>query len=69
MEVVYNGIAERPLRPPLVGPVDRGIQNELALQIDRVLGLVGQVRAAVLRFGDAAVGVRRRGPLMRSAAA
>src|SRR3974377_1957244 len=41
----------------LIGWIDRRRDHNLALEVDDVLGLVGQMRAAVLHLGDAALGI------------
>ncbi len=50
-------------RVAAIGGVDRGRDDRLGVQIDRVLGLVGQARAAVLHAGDLRLGVGRARPL------
>lgn len=37
-----------------------------AIQIDRVLGLIGEMRAAILQFGDLRLGIGRRSPVLVS---
>ncbi len=51
------------LRIALVSRVQRRGHDDLALEIDRVLGLVREVRPTVLHPRDPAVGVRRRHPI------
>ena len=48
---------------PLVGALDRHPDDGAGLQVDRVLGLVREVRAAVLHLRDARVGVVRMPPV------
>ena len=49
---------------PPVGVRDVRAHNRLAWQVHRVLRLVGQVRAAILHFGDPRVRVMRVFPLL-----
>ena len=48
---------------PLVGALDRHPDDGAGLQVDRMLGLVREVRAAVLHLRDARVGVVRMPPV------
>ena len=52
-----------------VGGVDRGRDDGPGVEIDRVLGLVGEAGATVLQLGDPGFGIDRRGPVLRSTAA
>ena len=50
-------------RITLIGALHRHAHDRPGLQIDRVLGLVRQMRAAILHFRDARVGVVRMPPV------
>src|SRR2546421_10358314 len=58
------GSAARWRGGPPVGVRDVRAHNRLAWQVHCVLRLVGQVRAAILRFGDPRVRVMRVFPLL-----
>src|SRR4029453_18743196 len=47
-----------------IGAVDRDGHDRAGVEINRVLGLVSQMGAAVLHLGDLRVGVRRRSPVL-----
>ena len=51
-------------RVALVGALHRDADNRAGLQIDRMLGLVGQMRAPVLHLGDLGIGIARMRPLV-----
>jgi hypothetical protein len=46
-----------------VGGVDLGGDDGAGVEVDRVLGLVGEAGAAVLELGDPGLGIARRGPV------
>jgi hypothetical protein len=48
----------------LVGVVNLRREDQLAVEVDRVLGLVRQVRAAVLPLGDPRIGIGRALPVV-----
>jgi hypothetical protein len=48
----------------LVGALHRDADTRAGLQIDRMLGLVGQMRAPVLHPGDFGIGIARMRPLV-----
>lgn len=60
---LMQAVFER-VRIGIVRVVDLRRENRVQLQIDNVLGLVGQVRRAVFHPGDAGVGIGGTGPLL-----
>ena len=60
----FQSLIERVrVRIPLVGGVDRRGDDHAGIQIDRVLGLVGQSRRTILHAGDLRVGIDRALPI------
>src|SRR6516164_9388731 len=55
---------EQGLAVGLIGWIDRRRDDDLALEIDHVLGLVGEMGAAVLHLGDAALWIGRGFPVL-----
>ncbi len=51
-------------RVAVVGILHRHADDRAGLQVDRMLGLVGQMRAAVLHLGDLRVGIVRMRPVV-----